>query len=237
MPEEVENRASWLIQINKLLEKCPLTYKNDDNELRTEFVIDEVSKQTQGNAVVVTDVGQHQMWTSQFYTFINPRSIITSGGLGTMGYGLPAAIGAAFGVTDRPIVLFCGDGGFMMNIQELVTAVHAKVPIKIFLINNSYLGMVRQWQELFHKEKYSFTDLGDSNPDFVKVAEAFGCKALKADNPDEARKAITEALAWNEGPILVDFRVVKKDMVFPMVPAGGSISDMLLERLNPKTMV
>ena len=237
MPDAVENRTSWLIQINKWREKCPLTYKNDDNLLRTEFVIDEVSKQTEGHAVVVTDVGQHQMWTSQFYTFINPRSIITSGGLGTMGYGLPAAIGAAFGVTDRPIVLFCGDGGFMMNIQELVTAVHSKVPIKIFLINNSYLGMVRQWQELFHKEKYSFTDLGDSNPDFVKVAEAFGCKALMADNPEDARKAITEALAWNEGPVLVDFRVVKKDMVFPMVPAGGSISDMLLERLNPKTMV
>ena len=233
----VEDRTPWLAQIDAWRQKCPLTYKNDDNKLRTEFVIDEVSKQTNGNAVVVTDVGQHQMWTSQFYTFINPRSIITSGGLGTMGYGLPAAIGAAFGVTDRPVLLFCGDGGLMMNIQELVTAVHEKIPVKIFLINNSYLGMVRQWQELFHKEKYSFTDLGDSNPDFVKVAEAFGCKALMADNPESAKNAITEALAWNEGPVLVDFRVVKKDMVFPMVPAGGSISDMLLERLSPKTMV
>ncbi len=233
----VEDRTPWLAQIDAWRQKCPLTYKNDDNKLRTEFVIDEVSKQTNGNAVVVTDVGQHQMWTSQFYTFINPRSIITSGGLGTMGYGLPAAIGAAFGVTDRPVLLFCGDGGLMMNIQELVTAVHEKIPVKIFLINNSYLGMVRQWQELFHKEKYSFTDLGDSNPDFVKVAEAFGCKALMADNPESAKNAITEALAWNEGPVFVDFRVVKKDMVFPMVPAGGSISDMLLERLNPKTMV
>ncbi len=237
MPETAEDLTPWLAQIEEWRKKCPLTYKNDDDKLRTEFVIDEVSKQTQGNAVVVTDVGQHQMWTSQFYTFINPRSIITSGGLGTMGYGLPAAIGAAFGVTDRPVILFCGDGGLMMNIQELVTAVYGKIPIKIFLINNSYLGMVRQWQELFHKEKYSFTDLGDSNPDFVKVAEAFGCKALMADNPESAKNAITEALAWNQGPVLVDFRVVKKDMVFPMVPAGGSISDMLLERLNPKTMV
>ncbi len=232
-----ENRAPWLAQIDEWRQKCPLTYKIDDDKLRTEFVIDEVSKQTNGNAVVVTDVGQHQMWTSQFYTFINPRSIITSGGLGTMGYGLPAAIGAAFGITDKPVILFCGDGGLMMNIQELVTAVHCKVPIKIFLINNSFLGMVRQWQELFHKEKYSFTDLGDSNPDFVKVAEAFGCKAIMADNPESAKNAITEALAWNEGPVLVDFRVVKKDMVFPMVPAGGSISEMLLERLNPRTMV
>ena len=237
MPKSVENLAPWLAEIETWRQKCPLTYNNEEGKLKTEFVIDEVSKQTAGNAVVVTDVGQHQMWTSQYYTFTNPRSIITSGGLGTMGFGLPAAIGAAFGIKDRPVVLFCGDGGFMMNIQEMVTAVHYKIPIKIFLINNSFLGMVRQWQELFHKEKYSFTDLGDSNPDFVKVAEAFGCKALKADNTDTAREAIKEALAYNEGPVLVDFRVEKKDMVFPMVPAGGSISDMLLARLNPKTMV
>jgi len=237
MPKETANHDSWLAEINAWRKLSPLTYSCEDNALRTEFVIEEVSRQTRGNAVVVTDVGQHQMWTSQFYTFINPRSIISSGGLGTMGYGLPAAIGAAFGINDKPVILFCGDGGFMMNIQELVTAVHHKIPIKIFLINNSFLGMVRQWQELFHKEKYSFTDLGDSNPDFVKVAEAFGCKALMADNPDRAKEAITEAIAWEEGPILVDFRVVKKDMVFPMVPAGGSISDMLLARLNPKTMV
>ncbi len=237
MPPATENRELWLAEINAWREQCPLNYDKEGDALRTEFVIEEVSRQTSGNAVVVTDVGQHQMWTSQFYTFIHPRSIITSGGLGTMGYGLPAAIGAAFGITDRPVVLFCGDGGFMMNVQELVTAVYNKIPIKIFLINNSYLGMVRQWQELFHKEKYSFTDLGDSNPDFVKLAEAFGCKALMADSPDTAREAIKDAFAYNDGPILIDFRVVKKDMVFPMVPAGGSISDMLLARLNPKTMV
>jgi len=237
MPKEHEDRTPWLAEIRKWQEQCPLVYTNEEDSLKTEYVIDEVSRQTSGDAVVTTDVGQHQMWTSQYYRFRKPRSIITSGGLGTMGYGLPAAIGAAFGVTDRPVVLFCGDGGFMMNIQELVTAVHYKVPVKIFLINNSFLGMVRQWQELFHQEKYSFTDLGDSNPDFVKVAEAFGCRAMRAENPAEAKKAITEALAWNEGPVFVEFKVVKKDMVFPMVPAGGSISDMLLERLNPKTMV
>ncbi len=237
MPEKTEDREPWLADIQKWRKKCPLTYTVEPDSLKTEFVIEEVSKQTAGNAVVVTDVGQHQMWTTQFYTFLNPRSIISSGGLGTMGYGLPAAIGAAFGVTDRPIILFCGDGGIMMNIQELVTAVYSRIPIKIFLINNSYLGMVRQWQELFHKEKYSFTDLGDSNPDFVKLAEAFGCKALMADNPENAKEAIKIALDYNEGPVLVDCRVVRKDMVFPMVPAGGAISDMLLARLNPKTMV
>ncbi|NTW10179.1 MAG: biosynthetic-type acetolactate synthase large subunit, partial [Chlorobiaceae bacterium] len=237
MPEKTEDHDLWLAEIEKWRKKCPLTYTLEADTLKTEFVIQEVSKQTDGNAVVVTDVGQHQMWTTQYFTFLNPRSIISSGGLGTMGYGLPAAIGAAFGITDRPVVLFCGDGGFMMNIQELVTAVYCKLPVKIFLINNSYLGMVRQWQELFHKEKYSFTDLGDSNPDFVKLADAFGCKALMADNPENAKEAIKTALAWNEGPVVVDCRVVKKDMVFPMVPAGGAISDMLLARLNPKTMV
>ncbi|NTW56597.1 MAG: biosynthetic-type acetolactate synthase large subunit [Chlorobiaceae bacterium] len=237
MPEKTESHELWLADIEKWRKKCPLSYSVEPDSLKTEFVIEEVSKQTAGNAVVVTDVGQHQMWTTQYYTFMNPRSIISSGGLGTMGYGLPAAIGAAFGIKDRPVVLFCGDGGFMMNIQELVTAVYCKVPIKIFLINNSYLGMVRQWQELFHKEKYSFTDLAESNPDFVKLAEAFGCKALMADNPENAKEAIRTALAWNEGPVVVDCRVARKEMVFPMVPAGGAISDMLLARLNPKTMV
>ncbi|NEX14384.1 MAG: acetolactate synthase, large subunit, biosynthetic type [Prosthecochloris sp.] len=237
LPKTRENRQAWLDKIAQWQKECPLTFTNEQDTLKTEFVIDEVSRQTGGNAVVTTDVGQHQMWTAQHYKFINPRSIITSGGLGTMGYGLPAAIGAAFGIQDRPVVLFCGDGGFMMNIQELVTAVSYKLPIKIFLINNNFLGMVRQWQELFHQEKYSFTDLQQSNPDFVRVAEAFGVKALSAGNPAEAEKAVKEALAYNEGPVLVEFKVIKKDMVFPMVPAGASISDMLFERLNPKTMV
>ncbi len=237
LPKAREDRSPWLRQIETWRKQCPLGYSIDEKSLKTEFVIDEVSKQTAGNAVVTTDVGQHQMWTAQYYKFEKPRSIITSGGLGTMGYGLPAAIGAAFGVQDRPVVLFCGDGGFMMNVQELVTAVHYKLPVKIFLINNNFLGMVRQWQELFHQEKYSFTDLQNSNPDFIRVAEAFGCKAMRAANPAEAKQAIDEALAYNEGPVFVEFQVVKKDMVFPMVPAGASISEMLLDRLNPKTMV
>ena len=237
LPKAKEDRSAWLAKIKTWQDQCPMDYSDEEDVLKTEFVIDEISRQTHGHAVIVTDVGQHQMWTAQYYKFTEPRSIITSGGLGTMGFGLPATIGAAFGITDRPVITICGDGGLMMNIQELVTAVFNKLPIKIFLINNSYLGMVRQWQELFHKEKYSFTDLAESNPDFVKVAEAFGCKALSATTPESARNAISEALAYTEGPILVDFKVLRKDMVFPMVPAGGSISDMLLARLNPKTMV
>lgn len=237
LPKTREDHSAWLGQIDGWRKQCPLCYSIDDTSLKTEFVIEEVSRQTDGRAVVTTDVGQHQMWTTQYYKFKNPRSILTSGGLGTMGYGLPAAIGATFGVHDRPNVLFCGDGGFMMNIQELVTAVYYKLPLKIFLLNNSFLGMVRQWQELFHQEKYSFTDLDQSNPDFVRVVEAFGCKALRAETPEQAREAIEKALAYNDGPFFVEFRVIKKDMVFPMVPAGASISDMLLDRLNPKTMV
>jgi len=237
LPKGKVDHSEWLDKIDGWRKQCPMDYTIEPDSLKTEFVIDEVSKKTKGHAVVITDVGQHQMWAAQYYKFTEPRSIITSGGLGTMGYGLPATLGAAFGVTDRPVILFTGDGGLMMNIQELVTAVHNKLPVKIFLINNSYLGMVRQWQELFHEEKYTFTDLEESNPDFVKVAEAFGCKAMSANNPESARKAIDEALAYNDGPVLVDFRVIRKDMVFPMVPAGASISDMLLARLNPKTMV
>ena len=129
---------------------------------------------TDGNALVVSDVGQHQMLIAQYYKFNNPRCLLTSGGLGTMGFSVPAAIGASFGVKDKPIISISGDGGFQMNIQELITAVANKVPVKFIVINNSFLGMVRQWQELFHAEKYSFTDLGSSNPDFVKVGEAFG---------------------------------------------------------------
>lgn len=237
LPKTKTDRSEWLGEIEEWRRQCPLTYSVDETSLKTEFVIEEVSRQTEGNAVVTTDVGQHQMWTTQYYKFRQPRSILSSGGLGTMGYGLPAAIGATFGSQERPNVLFCGDGGFMMNIQELVTAVYYKLPLKIFLLNNHFLGMVRQWQELFHQEKYSFTDLADSNPDFVRVVEAFGCKARRATNPEEARAAIKEALAYNEGPFFVEFQVIKKDMVFPMVPAGASISEMLLDRLNPKTMV
>lgn len=205
-------------------------------KLKTEYVIERISEKTNGDAIVVTDVGQHQMWTAQYYKYNNTRSNITSGGLGTMGFGVPAAVGCAFAVKDRPIICINGDGGFQMNIQELVTAVHHKLPIKFMIMNNSVLGMVRQWQELFFKEKYSFTDLGDSNPDFVKVAEAFGVKAFSTDNPDEVDGLLDEVLAYNDGPTLIEFKVSKEAMVFPMVPAGASISDMMLKRLNPERL-
>jgi acetolactate synthase-1/2/3 large subunit len=192
---------------------------------------------TKGEAVIITDVGQHQMWTAQHYKYNHPRSNITSGGLGTMGFSVPASIGASFAVTDRPIVSISGDGGFQMNIQELITAAAYKVPVKFFIINNSFLGMVRQWQELFHAEKYSFTDLSKSNPDFVKVGEAFGIESYSTDNPKNVDSLLEKAFAVKDRPFLIEFKVVKEDMVFPMVPSGGSISDMMVKRLNPKRMI
>ena len=227
----------WWKQINAWKEECPLHYEKEDGKLRTEYVLERLSEKTNGNAVIVTDVGQHQMWAAQYYKYNYPRSSLTSGGLGTMGFSVPAAIGASFGIKDRPIISISGDGGFQMNIQELITAVYYKLPIKFFIMNNSFLGMVRQWQELFHAEKYSFTDLGPSNPDFVKVGEAFGLSSFSTENPDEVDGLLEKAMAINDRPVLVEFKVVKEDMVFPMVPSGGSISDMMVKRLNPKTMV
>lgn len=229
--------SEWLQQINEWREECPLDYEKKDGRLRTEFVIERISEKTKGEAVIVTDVGQHQMWTAQHYKYNNPRSNITSGGLGTMGFSLPASVGASFAVKDRPVICISGDGGFQMNIQELATAVYNKLPIKIFLINNSFLGMVRQWQELFHKEKYSFTDLEAGNPNFVNVVSAFGVESYSTNDPKEVDALLDKALKIIDRPVFIEFKVVKEDMVFPMIPSGASISDMMVKRLNPKRMI
>ncbi len=229
--------SEWWAQIEKWKEECPLTYETADGRLRSEYVVSRLSDLTKGEAIIVTDVGQNQMWTAQYYKFNNTRSHITSGGLGTMGFSLPAAIGAAFAIKDRPIISINGDGGFQMNIQELATAVYHKLPIKFIILNNSFLGMVRQWQELFHAEKYSFTDLSHSNPDFVKLGTAFGLKSHSTDNPADVDTLLTEALNYNEGPVLLEFKVVKEDMVFPIIPSGASISEMITRRLDPKEML
>jgi len=235
--DEHPDISDWWKQIEKWKKECPFELDANDGKLRTQFVIEKISEKTKGEAVIVSDVGQHQMWIAQHYKFVYPRSHLTSGGLGTMGFSVPASIGAAFGIKDRPIISISGDGGFQMNIQELITAVAYKLPIKFIVINNSFLGMVRQWQELFHAEKYSFTDLSKSNPDFRKVAEAFGLAAFSTDNPKEVLSLLDEAFAVNDRPVFIEFKVVKEDMVFPMVPAGASIGEMMTKRLNPKTMV
>jgi acetolactate synthase-1/2/3 large subunit len=227
----------WLAQINEWREECPLQYEDGDGRLRTEYVIERIFEKTKGEAIIVSDVGQHQMWIAQYYKYNNPRSNLTSGGLGTMGFSVPASIGASFAVKDRPIFSISGDGGFQMNIQELITANANKVAVKFIILNNSFLGMVRQWQELFHAEKYSFTDLGASNPDFVKVGQAFGIESFSTDKQNEVDDLLDKALAIKDRPVLIEFKVVKSDMVFPMVPSGGSISDMMVKRLNPKGMM
>ncbi|MBI5727324.1 MAG: biosynthetic-type acetolactate synthase large subunit, partial [Ignavibacteriales bacterium] len=226
----------WWDQINAWKDECPMDYEDSDGLLRTEMVIEKLSERTKGEAVIVTDVGQHQMWTAQYYKYAHPRSNLTSGGLGTMGFSVPAAIGAYFARPDQPIISISGDGGFQMNIQELITAAAYKLPIKFIIINNSFLGMVRQWQELFHAEKFSFTDLSASNPDFVKVAEAMGCVAYATDDPKEIDNMFDKAFAVTDRPVVLEFKVVKENMVFPMVPAGGALSDMMVKRLNPKMM-
>ncbi len=229
--------SDWWKQIDAWKDECPLTYEKEDGKLRTQYVLEKINEKTKGEAVIVTDVGQHQMWVAQYYKFNHPRSHLTSGGLGTMGFSLPAAIGAAFGVKDRPVISISGDGGFQMNIQELVTAVYNKLPIKFIIINNSFLGMVRQWQELFHAEKYSFTDLSDSNPDFKKVGEAFGLKSFSTSKPNDVDDILDEALSVNDGPVLIEFKVVKEEMVFPIIPSGATINEMMTKRLDPKEMV
>ncbi|MBN2424095.1 MAG: biosynthetic-type acetolactate synthase large subunit [Calditrichaceae bacterium] len=227
----------WMKKIQGWKKDCPLEYEKGDGKLKTEYVLEKISEITKGEAVIVTDVGQHQMWAAQYYKYMHPRSNLTSGGLGTMGFSLPASIGASFGVKDRPVFSISGDGGFQMNIQELITIKAYNLPIKIIIINNSFLGMVRQWQELFHAEKYSFTNLSKSNPDFVKIGQAIGIESYCTENPDDVDDLLKKALKTNDRPTLIEFKVVKEDMVFPMVPSGSSISDMLLKRLNPQRMV
>lgn len=234
---QMNDLTDWWNKIEDWKNECPLTFESNDGRLRSEHIITKLSELTNGNAVVVTDVGQHQMWTAQYYKYTNPRSNLTSGGLGTMGFSVPAAIGASFGVKDRPVISLNGDGGFQMNIQELITAAYYKLPIKFIILNNSFLGMVRQWQELFHAEKFSFTDLSHSNPDFKKVGEAFGLKSFSTDNPKDVETILKEMLEYNEGPTLAEFKVVKEDMVFPIIPSGASINEMITKRLDPKEMM
>ena len=237
---EPKDTSEWLAEIKAWREECPLSYDHDD-KLRAQYVIEAIREKTDGRAVVLTDVGQHQMWTAQYFRFQHPRTHITSGGLGTMGFGMPAAMGAAFGLreqgSDFPVVCISGDGGFVMNAQELSVAAAHKLPLKIAVINNRFLGMVRQWQELFHMERYSHTDLSDTNPDFVKLAEAYNCVGLRASSPDEVRGVLDEAWKVNDRPVVMEFQVVKEEMVFPMVPAGAATGDMITSRLTPNSFV
>jgi acetolactate synthase-1/2/3 large subunit len=214
----------WLQTIAQWKMEHPLRYKSGE-AIRAQYVIQKLGEITKGNAIVVTDVGQHQMWTAQFFYWIHPRTHITSGGLGTMGFSLPAAMGAAMGRRDLPVISISGDGGFQMNSQEMATIVEQRLPIKIFVMNNGFLGMVRQWQELFWRRRYSHVEL--FNPDFVKLADAYGARGLRATKSSEVEGVIREALAYNDGPVLVEFKLEKEDNVYPMIPTGQTVHEMI----------
>jgi acetolactate synthase-1/2/3 large subunit len=214
----------WLKLIDDWKSEHPLRYKHDGS-LRAQHIIHKLGELTDGDAVVVSDVGQSQMWTAQFFKWKKPRTCISSGGLGTMGFSLPASMGAAFGNTELPVVCITGDGGIQMNIQEMATIVQNNLPIKIFVMNNGFLGMVRQWQEFFWKKRYSHTRI--TGPDFVKVAEAYGIPAQRVTSPDDVESAIKKALAHKEGPMLVEFAVAPEENVYPMIPAGQTVVEIM----------
>ena len=216
----------WHAQIEEWKTKHPLKYNQSDNEIHQQYVIDQIGELTDHNAVITTGVGQHQMWTAQWYRFGTPRSMITSGGLGTMGYGFPAAIGAQFGRPKATVFCIDGDGSFQMTMCELATAVYYKVPVKVAIMDNSHHGMVRQWQELFYNRRYSASQLGPSNPDFVKIAEGFGALGIRVEKKSEVVPAVQKALA-HDGPVVLHLKVVKEENVYPMVPSGHALDQAM----------
>jgi len=218
-------RKSWLKQIEFWHQEKPLTYEYADDVIKPQYVVQKIYEVTSGNAIVATDVGQHQMWAAQFYKFNKPRTLLTSAGLGTMGYGLPAAIGAKVAYPNKMVFCITGDGSIQMNIQELATAVEENIPVKVVILNNRFLGMVRQWQEMFYAEHYSSSDMGRT-PDFVKLADAYGAVGLRAERPSEVVSVLQESLQINR-PVIMDFVIDRYENVFPMVPSGGAINEML----------
>jgi acetolactate synthase-1/2/3 large subunit len=223
----IEHRA-WLAQIRDWMEDSDerdIVHQDVGDRLFAAHVIHDMWRATEGNAVVVTDVGQHQMWEAQYYLHERPHTLITSGGLGTMGFGLPAAIGAAMGLKSDNVWAIVGDGGFQMTLAELATAVQERVPVHIAIINNGFLGMVRQWQEFFYEERYSATPM--HSPDFVKLAEAYGIPARRVTTRHEVVPTVEWAKSITDGPTLIDFQVEKHDIVYPMVPSGADLHNMI----------
>ncbi len=221
-----ETRRPWLEQVRAWDEKHPMTYHGEGDIIKPQYVIEMIDKLTGGDAIITTEVGQNQMWAAQFYKFNNPRQLLTSGGLGTMGYGLPAAIGAKLAFPDKTVIDVAGDGSIQMNIQELATAKQYNASVKVAILNNNYLGMVRQWQELFYNKRYSATVM-EVTPDFVELAKAYGAVGLRAKTKDEVEPVIKEALA-TDNTVIMDFAISREEGVYPMVPAGKATTEMLL---------
>ena len=218
---------AWQRQIAEWKERYPLRYRQNGDIVKPQFAIDEIYKVTRGTAIVTTDVGQHQMWAAQFYLTTEPRTWVTSGGLGTMGFGFPASVGAQVGRPDRLVCAIVGDGGYQMTMQDLATAVEYRLPLKIYVINNKSLGMVRQWQQLFYRERYSNVWL--QNPDFARVADAFGAVGISVRRPEEVRPALERSLEVTDRPCVVDILCDPEENCYPMIPSGQSIKEMIVE--------
>ena len=227
LQDSMEAREPWWEQIRYWQRSQPLRFSGSQNQIKPQTVIRELHRLTKGEAIIATDVGQHQMWVAQYYPFSKTRQLITSGGLGTMGFGLPAAIGAQLALPNQTVVAVVGDGGFQMTNQELATAVQYDLPVKILVMNNGYLGMVRQWQEMFYDRTYSEVDISVA-PDFVKLAEAYGAAGFRAQEPAELQDVI-EAGLNHKGVAVMDIVVSKEENVFPIVPAGANTRDMILQ--------
>ncbi len=221
-----DNHKEWIEQLTKWKQNFPLCYNAPTKDLKPQQVLEAVTKIVPNDYIITTEVGQNQMWAAQFLKYHEPRTLITSGGLGTMGYGLPAAIGAQFAYPDKKVICVAGDGSIQMNIQELMTAVANKLPIKILILNNSYLGMVRQWQEFFYEKNYSHTDMM-AQPDFVKLAEAYGAEGYRIKTEAEMAEILPIALN-SPNTAIIDVTVEREENVYPMVPAGAALDDMLL---------
>ncbi|MFA5700409.1 MAG: biosynthetic-type acetolactate synthase large subunit [Desulfuromonas sp.] len=216
----------WRDQVDEWKEQHPMAYKNTKTTIKPQYVIEKLCELTADDAIITTEVGQHQMWTAQFYDFSVPRTFITSGGLGTMGFGLPAALGAQVAFTGRQVIDISGDGSFQMNSQELATLVQYRLPVKIVILNNNFLGMVRQWQQLFFDKRYSQTCM-ELPIDFIKLAQAYGAEGFRATKPEEVEKVLRQGLE-TPGPVIMEFKVAREENVLPMVPAGAGLNEMVL---------